>query len=135
MDTTISPFSITFDGRAVVRAGEFLLDSLPEHAFPVQFGTSATPIINSPFPRLDAFGNLSLSFTISTVRECASHMDAWSAFYEWLNEWKTAGKGEWAWTDACGREQRFEAVIADAEPKVQGLRLIVSYNFTLGRPL
>lgn len=54
--------------------------------------------------------------------------------YEWLNEWKTAGKGEWAWTDACGREQRFEAVIADAEPKVQGLRLIVSYNFTLGRP-
>lgn len=118
-----------------MRAGEFLLDSLPEHAFPVQFGTSATPIINSPFPRLDAFGNLSLSFTISTVRECASHMDAWSAFYEWLNEWKTAGKGEWAWTDACGREQRFEAVIADAEPKVQGLCLIVSYNFTLGRPL
>lgn len=48
---------------------------------------------------------------------------------------ETAGKGEWAWTDACGREQRFEAVIADAEPKVQGLRLIVSYNFTLGRPL
>ena len=94
MDTTVSPFSITFDGRPVVRAGEFLLDSLPEHAFPVQFGTSATPIINSPFPRLDAFGNLSLSFTISTVRECASHMDAWSAFYEWLNEWKTAGKGE-----------------------------------------
>lgn len=80
MDTTVSPFSITFDGRPVVRAGEFLLDSLPEHAFPVQFGTSATPIINSPFPRLDAFGNLSLSFTISTVRECASHMDAWSAF-------------------------------------------------------
>ena len=93
----------------------------------MQFGTSATPIINSPFPRLDAFGNLSLSFTISTVRECASHMDAWSAFYEWLNEWKTAGKGEWTWTD--------EAVIADAEPKVQGLRLIVSYNFTLGRLL
>ena len=69
MDTTVSPFSITFDGRPVVRAGEVLLDSLPEHAFPVQFGTSATPIINSPFPRLDAFGNLSLSFTISTVRE------------------------------------------------------------------
>ena len=135
MDTTVSPFSITFDGRPVVRVGEFLLDSLPEHAFPVQFGTSATPIINSPFPRLDAFGNLSLSFTISTVRECASHMDAWSAFYEWLNEWKTAGKGEWTWTDACGREQRFEAIIADAEPKVQGLRLIVSYNFTLGRLL
>ncbi len=36
----------------------------------MQFGTSATPIINSPFPRLDAFGNLSLSFTISTVRVC-----------------------------------------------------------------
>ena len=69
------------------------------------------------------------------MRECASHMDAWSAFYEWLNEWKTAGKGEWTWTDACGREQRFEAVIADAAPKVQGLRLIVSYNFTLGRLL
>lgn len=48
---------------------------------------------------------------------------------------ETAGKGEWTWTDACGREQRFEAVIADAEPKVQGLRLIVSYNFTLGRLL
>ena len=44
-------------------------------------------------------------------------------------------RGEWTWTDACGRAQRFEAVIADAEPKVQGLRLIVSDNFTLGRPL
>lgn len=95
METTVSPFSVTFDGRPVVRAGECLLDALPEHAFPVQFGTSATPIINSPFPRLDAFGNLSMSFSISTVRECDSHMDAWRSFYEWLRDWKTAGREPW----------------------------------------
>lgn len=136
METTVSPFSVTFDGRPVVRAGECLLDALPEHAFPVQFGTSATPIINSPFPRLDAFGNLSMSFSISTVRECDSHMDAWRSFYEWLRDWKTAGKGTLAWADCIGsHEQRFEAVIADAEPKVTGLYFIVSYNFTLGKPL
>ena len=40
--------------------------------------------------------------------------------------------GEMICIDAGGlRSARF----ADAEPKVQGLRLIVSYNFTLGRPL
>ena len=133
METTVSPFSVTFDGRPVVRAGECLLDALPEHAFPVQFGTSATPIINSPFPRLDAFGNISMSFSISTVRECDSHMDAWRSFYEWLRDWKTAGKGTLTWADCIGsHEQRFEAIVADAEPKVTGLYFIVSYNFTLG---
>lgn len=135
METTVSPFSITFDGRPVIRAGEELMDSLPEHSFPVQFGTSSTPIINSPFPRLDSFGNLSMSFSLTTVRECDSHMDAWENFYEWLNEWKEAGKGVFTWVDTCGHEQCFEAIITDAEPKIQGLRLIISYNFTLGKPL
>lgn len=135
METTVSPFSVTFDGRSVVRAGECLLESLPEHAFPVQFGTSATPIINSPFPRLDAFGNLSMSFSITTARECDSHMDAWENFYKWLDEWKTAGKGVFRWVNICGHEQHFEAIITDAEPKVTGLYFIVSYNFTLGKPL
>lgn len=83
-----------------------------------------------------AFGNISWSFSISTVRECDSHMDAWRSFYEWLRDWKTAGKGTLTWADCIGsHEQRFEAIVADAEPKVTGLYFIVSYNFTLGKPL
>lgn len=136
METTVSPFSITFDGRSIVRAGEDLLDTLPEHAFPVQFGTSATAIINSPFPRLDAFGNLSMSFSITTAREFSSPGEVWRAFFRWLADWKTAGKGTFVWSDEMGsHEQRFEAIITDAEPKIQGLYLIISYNFTLGKPL
>lgn len=136
METTVSPFSVTFDGRSVVRAGEDLLDTLPEHAFPVQYGASSTPIINSPFPRLDSFGNLSMSFSLTTVREFSSPGEVWRAFFHWLAAWKTAGKGTFAWTDDIGaHEQRFEAIITDAEPRIQGLYLIVSYNFTLGRPL
>ena len=34
-----------------------------------------------------------------------------------------------------GSNHVFEAVITDAEPKIQGLYFIVSYNFTLGKPL
>lgn len=135
MDTTESPFSVVFDGRTVVEVGGLLLESLPAHSFPVQFGTSATAIINSAYQRLDAFGNLAMTFSISTVRECSSHMDAWRAFYRWLDEWKNAGKGEWIWGDDCGHEQRFEAVISDAAPQVSGLNFIVEYNFTLGKPL
>lgn len=136
METTVSPFSITFDGRPVVRAGECLLDSLPEHSFPVQFGTSATPIINSPFPRLDAFGNLSMSFSITTAREFSSPGEVWRTFFCWLATWKTAGKGTFIWCDEMdAHEQRFEAIITDAEPKIQGLYFIVTYNFTLGKPL
>lgn len=136
METTVSTFSVTFDGRTVVRAGEYLLDTLPEHAFPVQFGTSATSIINSPFPRLDAFGNLSMSFSITTVRKFSSPAEVWRAFFRWLENWKTAGKGTFAWSDEMGaHEQRFEAIITEAEPKIQGLYFIVSYNFTLGKPL
>lgn len=136
MERTQSTFSITFDGRSVVRAGDDLLDALPEHSFPVQFGTSATPIINSPFPRLDAFGNLSMSFSLTTAREFSSPGDVWRAFFCWLETWKAAGKGTFIWSDEIGaHEQHFEAIITDAEPRIQGLYLIVSYNFTLGKPL
>lgn len=135
MELTESTFSVTFDGRSVVRVGGDLLDTLPEHVFPVQFGTSSTPVVNRAYPRLDAFGNLSMSFSIATVQECDSHMGAWRKLYAWLEEWKTAGKGVFMWDDGCGHGQRFEAIITDAEPKVSGLFFIVSYGFTLGRPL
>lgn len=135
METTVSPFFIRFDGRSVVERGGLLLDLMPEHVFPVEFGTSATAIINSPYPRLDAFGCLSMAFSVSVVVECVSHMGAWKAFYDWLEVWKGAGRGEWVWGDGCGHEQRFEAILSDAEPKVQGLCFVVSYNFKIGRPL
>lgn len=47
------------------------------------------------------------------------------------------GEGKpWAWADCLGsHEQRFEAVVTDAEPKVNRAVFIVSYNFTLGKPL
>lgn len=115
--------------------GGLLLDLMPEHVFPVEFGTSATAIINSPYPRLDAFGNLSMNFSIATVVDCGSHLGAWTAFYDWLREWKSAGKGEFVWGDGCGHEQCFEAILSDAEPKVHGLCFVVSYNFKLGKPL
>ena len=87
------PFPSPLTGAPSCASENSCSTPLPEHAFPVQFGTSATPIINSPFPRLDAFGNLSLSFTISTVRECASHMEAWGRLLRMAQRMENGGKG------------------------------------------
>lgn len=72
-------------------APEDLLDTVPEHDFPFRFSTLAMPVI-SLFPCLRGFDGLSMSLSISTVRECATHMHAWRNFCEWLDEWKMAGK-------------------------------------------
>lgn len=135
MNTTAAPFSITFDGREVIRPGGDMLDNVPEHAFPLTFGTQATAIINSAYPRLDSYGSLSMEFEITAVTETPSHLAAWQAFFNWLESWKTAGKGVFTWQGADGASQSFESVITEAEPKIQGAYFLVSYSFTLGKPV
>ncbi len=135
MDTTASLFAITFDERSVVALGSDLLDVKPEHAFPCSFGTSVTQIINRDYPRLDAFGNFSMTYGLTTAHKFRDPEQAWAALYAWVDEWKTAGKGTFLWEDGLGHQQLFEAVINSAEPRIVDTYLVISYDFTLGRPL
>ncbi len=135
MPATVSPFFISFDDVEIIPIGGLLDGTDAEQSFSLSFGTSATPVINRPYPRLDAFGNNSSSIPIAVRRQFDTQEEAWAALYRWHETWSLLGKGIFRWGDAYGHERAYRAIITDATATIHAADLICSYTFTLGQPI
>lgn len=120
----------------MVDVGSRLFGYLPQLAFPISFSHSITPIIGSIYPRLDAWGMESMDFSISVVQgEFATPELALNALHSWLQLWASAKKDTFTWVNDDGSSLSFEALLKSATPKiVDGLLLVVDYDFVLGSP-
>lgn len=136
MESTDSNFSITFGGKTVIDIGGRLFGYLPQLAFPISYAHSITPIIGSNYPRLDSWGMESMEFSISVILgEFATPESALNALHAWLQLWSTATKDTLTWVNEEGLSLCFEALLKSATPRiVDGLALIVDYDFVLGKP-
>lgn len=120
----------------MISVGGRLFGYLPQLAFPISYDHSITPIIGSNYPRLDSWGMGSMDLSISVIQgEFPTPELALNALHSWLQLWSTAGKDTLTWVNEDGVSLSFEALLKSATPRiVDGLALIVDYDFVLGKP-